>query len=138
MESLKLVLILVILLSVTLFLAACGAARDNSVTSEDIRAITEEAYVFSFPILEQYKMLFAQALYEDSGSYEAPLNILKQNAELLGPDYTLIVRPNYDTLYSGVWLDLRAEPMVLSVPPIPLRCSSGHTLIGPSAKADEV
>jgi hypothetical protein len=65
-------------------------------------------------------MLFAQALYSESGAYEAPLNVLVHKTELLGPDYTLIVRPNNDTLYSIAWLDLRAEPMVLSVPAIPL------------------
>ena len=83
-------------------------------------AVAEEAYIFTFPILEQYKMLFAMALYPDSGAYGAALNDISHSQELLGPDYTLIVRPNNDTLYSGAWLDLRAEPIVLSVPAIPL------------------
>jgi hypothetical protein len=89
-------------------------------TPEEVQTITEEAYIFSFPILDSYKMLFAQALYPESDAYEAPMNAMNHYTELLGPDYTLIVRPNNDTLYSIAWLDLRAEPMVLSVPAIPL------------------
>jgi len=108
-------------LTTTLILAGCGAGGGgDSITPEEVRSITEEAYIFSFPILDSYKMLFAQALYPDSGAFEGPLNVLKHTAELLGPDYTLIVRPNNDTLYSLAWLDLRAEPMVLSVPAVPL------------------
>ena len=103
-----------------LLLTGCGETPTSSITPEEVQAITEEAYIFSFPILDSYKMLFAQALYPESGAYEGPLNVLNHNAELLGPDYTLIVRPNNDTLYSLVWLDLRAEPMVLSVPAVPL------------------
>jgi hypothetical protein len=108
-------------LTTTLILAGCGAGGGGDlITPEEVRSITEEAYTFAFPILDSYKMLFAQALYPDSGAYEGPLNVLRHNSELLGPDYTLIVRPNNDTLYSLAWLDLRAEPMVLSVPAVPL------------------
>ena len=103
-----------------LVLTGCTGPQSASITPEEVQAITEEAYVFSFPILDSYKMLFAMALYPESGAYEAPLNVLKNKSELLGPDYTLIVRPNNDTLYSIAWLDLRAEPMVLSVPAVPL------------------
>ena len=98
--------------------AESDAAADIKTTY--LAAIAEEAYIFTFPILEQYKMLFAQALYPDSGAYGAALNEVSHTQELLGPDYTFIVRPNNDTLYSGAWLDLRAEPIVLSVPAIPL------------------
>jgi hypothetical protein len=31
---------------------------------------------------------------------------------------TAVVTPNSDTPYSVVWMDLRAEPLVLSVPPV--------------------
>jgi len=102
----------------SLLLAGCTGAQTDPI--EEARALTEEAYIFSFPILDQYKMLFAMALYPESGAYEAPLNVLGHTTELLGPDYTLIVRPNNDTAYSAGWLDLRAEPMVLSVPAVPL------------------
>ncbi len=103
------------LVIVTLLLHACGGRSDDSP-----RAIAEEAYIFAFPLLESYKMLFGMALFEGSGAYEAPPNVLFHKRELMDADYTFIVRPNNDTFYSGVWLDLRTEPMVLSVPAVPL------------------
>ncbi len=111
----------IFLIVATGLLSGCQRTDAPSTVAEsDLAAIAEEAYIFTFPILEQYKMLFAMALYPDSGAYEAALNDLFHRQELLGPDYTFIVRPNNDTLYSGAWLDLRAEPIVLSVPAIPL------------------
>ncbi len=103
------------LVIVALLFSACGGRSDDSAA-----AIAEEAYIFAFPLLESYKMLFAQTLFEGSGAYEGPPNVLFHKHELLDADYTLIVRPNNDTFYSGVWLDLRTEPMVLSVPAVPL------------------
>ena len=90
----------------------------NKVTPEEVKQIAEEAYIFAYPMLDNYKMMFAQAIYKQSPAYEAPFNQLKHKSILLGPEYTTIVRPNNDTFYSIVWMDLRAEPMILQVPAI--------------------
>ncbi len=95
-----------------------GCTQQTKVTPEEAKAIAEEAYIYAFPMLDNYKMLFVQAVWEKSPAYEAPFNKLKNKAILLGPEYTTIVRPNNDTFYSIVWLDLRSEPMVISVPAI--------------------
>jgi hypothetical protein len=97
-------------------MTAC--VQQKELTSEEAKAIAEEAYIYAFPMLDNYKMLFVQAVWEKSPAYEAPFNQLKNKAVLLGPEYTTIVRPNNDTFYSIVWLDLRSEPMVISVPAI--------------------
>ena len=90
----------------------------SSVTPQEARQIAEEAYIFAYPMLDNYKMLFVMAIYKGSPAYEAPVNQFVNVAELHGPEYTAIVRPNTDTFYSGVWLDLRAEPIVLQVPAV--------------------
>ncbi len=51
------------LVTATLVFQACGGRSDDSP-----RAIAEEAYVFAFPLLESYKMLFALALLEGCGA----------------------------------------------------------------------
>jgi len=108
----SLALMLVTLIGMT----AC--VQQKELSSEEVKAIAIEAYIYAFPMLDNYKMLFVQAVWEKSPAYEAPLNQLKNKAVLLGPEYTTIVRPNNDTFYSIVWMDLRSEPMVISVPAI--------------------
>lgn len=108
---------IVLLAGVFITLGACKP-KEAALTPEQAKQVAEEAYIFAFPMLDNYKMMFAQAIYEKSPAYEAPFNILKNKAILLGPEYTTIVRPNNDTFYSIVWLDLRGDPMVISVPTI--------------------
>jgi len=97
-------------------LIACD--QKSQLTPQEAKQIAEEAYIFAYPMLDNYKMMYAQAIWKDSPAYEAPFNTLNNKSVLLGPEYTAIVRPNNDTFYSVAWLDLRAEPMVISVPAI--------------------
>ena len=90
----------------------------NKITPEEAKQIAEDAYIFAYPMLDNYKMMFAQAIYKQSPAYEAPFNQLKHKSILLGPEYTTIVRPNNDTFYSIIWMDLRAEPIIFQVPAI--------------------
>lgn len=90
----------------------------SNISRKEIRSIAEEAYIYAYPMLDNYKMMFALAIYEGSPVYEKPFNQFVNVAVLRGPEYTVIVRPNNDTFYSGIWLDLRAEPIVLQVPAV--------------------
>ena len=86
---------------------------------DEARRIAEEAYVFAYPMLEFYKTMFGLSLVKRLPSYTGPLNTLVNKTELLDADFTAVVSPNNDTLYTVLMCDLRAEPLVLSVPPIP-------------------
>lgn len=90
----------------------------SKITPQETQQIAEEAYIFAYPMLDNYKMMFAMAIYEQSPAYEAPFNQFVFKSHLHGPEYTAIVRPNTDTFYSAVWMDLRAEPIILQVPAI--------------------
>ncbi len=117
MKKLKATISLIaVVLAITL--SSALYAQKAEVSPKEAKAIAEEAYIYAYPMLDNYKMLFVQAVWEKSPAYEAPFNKIKNKAVLLGPEITVIVRPNNDTFYSIVWLDLRAEPMVISVPAI--------------------
>jgi hypothetical protein len=98
-------------------LSSC-TQKQEKVTPDEARQIAEEAYIFAFPMIEHYKMMFAMAMYPESGAYNAPFNVLTNNSTLSGPQDTIIVRPNNDTFYSAVWFDLSAQPQILEVPEI--------------------
>ena len=91
---------------------------DAKLSPKEAKAIAEEAYTFAFPMIYHYKMMFATAMYEESGVYEAPFNVLFNKAHLNGYRDTIMVRPNNDTFYSGVFFDLSGQPQILKVPEI--------------------
>lgn len=90
----------------------------SPVSVEQTRAIAKEAYIWGFPMVESYKTLHAQALQPGGPDFRAPLNTIGSLSNVATPKDTAIITPNSDTPYSFVWLDLRAEPQVLSIPKI--------------------
>jgi hypothetical protein len=99
-------------------LISSSCSQQNQLTPEQAKQIAEEAYIYAYPMLDHYKMMFAMAIHPESGAYEAPFNILINKSTLLGPEHTVIVRPNNDTFYSAIWLNLTGEPIVLKVPAV--------------------
>jgi hypothetical protein len=83
-----------------------------------IRGIAREAYLYGFPMVEAYKTLYAQAVEQGGANYKAPFNHIGNTAKVFTPKDTAIVTPNSDTPYSMIWMDLRAEPLVLTLPEI--------------------
>ena len=88
----------------------------QSITAAEARAVAEEAYVFGYAMVENYKSIFGFCLYPKSPVYSG-FNKYQHNRKLYDPDFTLVVTPNNDTLYSTTFADLRTEPLVISVPP---------------------
>ena len=84
----------------------------------DLVETARDAYVFFFPMLMGYRYLFGAFLVPQLPSHMAPLNMLGGKPRTLDHTFREIITPNADTPYSMAGLDLRAEPMVLSVPPI--------------------
>ena len=84
----------------------------------EARTIAKEAYVYGFPLVDNYRVIYAFS--EDPGGpeFKAPPNQLSNSAKLFGPEDKTVQTPNSDTLYSFVTLDLRAEPMVLTLPAV--------------------
>ncbi len=96
--------------------AACAPADDASLTESEVQSIAKEAWVYGFPMVVNYKTLNMYSVNEQSPEYKGPLNYLSCEARLFTPDDKAVVTPNADTPYCMFWGDLRAEPLVLTVP----------------------
>jgi hypothetical protein len=115
MSSRRNVPILAVMIGV---LCACGARGPDAVTPEEAEAIAREAYVWGFPMVMNYKTLYSYVLDTSSPEYKGPFNQVSCEARLFTPEDRAVVTPNADTPYCMFWLDLRAEPLVLTVPEI--------------------
>ncbi len=88
------------------------------VSPQEVRQIAREAYIYGFPLVTNYETLHKQALDTAGPDYRAPFNIIASLANVATPDDKFVVTPNSDTPYSLLWMDLRAEPLVVTMPKI--------------------
>jgi hypothetical protein len=108
--------------------AGCGKKNDpiNQAEKKDkdkpgiaeTKAIAEEGFIYGLPIVMNYAVMYEYAVDKNSGQFKAPFNEIKNEPRVFTYKDTAIVTPNSDTPYSFLWMDLRAEPMVLSVPAV--------------------
>jgi len=86
---------------------------------EETRKIAEEAFIYGLPIVMNYAVMNEFVIDKNSSQYKGPFNTIDNAARVFTYKDTAVVTPNSDTPYSMLWLDLRAEPMVVSVPAVP-------------------
>ena len=96
-----------------LVLTACGPGMP---TPDEAHAIAKEAYIYGFPMVVGYKTMNAYFVDQNSPEYKGAFNHLQCEARLFTPEDRAVVTPNADTPYCMLGIDLRAEPMVLTVP----------------------
>ena len=107
-----------LLLASLSILMSTGAWADFTATPSEARAIAKEAYLYGYPVVEMYKTLYTQAVDKGGANFKAPFNHIGNTAQALTPKDTAFATPNIDTPYSFVWMDLRSEPLVLTLPKI--------------------
>ena len=90
----------------------------DKIDKDEARQIAEEAFIYGFPMVMGYGILYEYAVDTMSDQYKAPFNRIYNTARVYTPKDTAVVTPNSDTPYSFVWADLRAEPLVVSVPAV--------------------
>lgn len=106
-------------LSAMLLTIGCQkSGSDTSTDPPDARAIAKDAYIYAFPMADNYATLYKQAIDKTGNDYRAPFNVLSNASSVATPEDKFVVTPNSDTPYSYLWMDLRAEPMVVTMPKI--------------------
>ena len=95
-----------------------GSAVAQSISPAEARAITKEAYIYGFPLVDSYRVQYSYFVDRRSPEFKAPWNTLYNTARVYTPDDKAIQTPNSDTPYSFVGADLRAEPLVFTVPAV--------------------
>ncbi|HSQ11005.1 MAG TPA: DUF1254 domain-containing protein, partial [Burkholderiaceae bacterium] len=125
-------LCLAMLLTATALVAGCGKKDDPIAQAgkpdaakgiaapglAETRAIAEEGFSYGLPLVMNYAVMNEFVVDKNSGQYKAPFNTISNEARVFTYKDTAVVTPNSDTPYSMLWLDLRAEPMVISVPAV--------------------
>lgn len=123
------------LVALTLLVIATGCRRpaDEQVQStagktpaataepslEDVRTIAKEAYIYGFPMVDNYRIQHAYFVDRANPEYKGAWNEIHNIARVFTPDDKATQTPNSDTPYSMLGADLRAEPLVITVPVVP-------------------
>jgi hypothetical protein len=109
---------------VAITVTTAKAAPAHAQTSADrpgffkAKDIAEQGFIFGLPIVMNYGIMYEFAIDRTSSQFKAPFNQFKNDPNVFTYKDTAVVTPNSDTPYSIGWMDLRAEPVVLSVPAV--------------------
>jgi hypothetical protein len=104
--------------AVSLTLFTVTVAHAEPVTTEEARAIAKEATIYGFPLVDSYRVQYSYFIDQHNADYKAPWNTISNTARVFTPEDKAIQTPNSDTPYSFLGADLRAEPLVLTVPKV--------------------
>lgn len=99
-------------------LATIGAAQAGELTAAEARNIAKDAYVYGFPVVDHYRIQYTFFVDRNNPEYKGAWNQIHNEARVFTPADTAIQTPNSDTPYSQLGADLRAEPLVLSMPAV--------------------
>src|SRR5690606_17066597 len=111
---------------VALFLTmSCNEKKDKKETAatselslDSITEIAKEAYIYGYPMVDNYRIQYAYYVEKDNPEFMAPWNHIKNIHKVYTPADVAVQSANSDTPYSWMGLDLRAEPIVISLPAI--------------------
>ena len=93
-----------------------AGALAQAISPDEARAIAKEAYIYGFPMVDSYRIQYSYFVDRSSPEFKESWNKLVNNARVYTPADKAIQTPNSDTPYSYVGADLRAEPLVFTVP----------------------
>ena len=93
------------------------AQQASKVSEEEAHSIGVHAYVYFYSLITMDVTRKQLTNVEPGkGSIGGPMNMFNNIPAFPTADMRVVVRPNFDTLYSSAWLDLTKEPVIVSVP----------------------
>src|SRR5690348_1422596 len=101
----------------SLAVAFTGASAQATISEQEAHAIGVDAYLYFYPLVTM-DLTRRQLTNGDPAisPIQAPMNTFANIGAYPTADMRVVVRPNFDTLYSSAWLDLSKEPVIVSVP----------------------
>ena len=94
------------------YLGACGKFN----RTQEIHSIGMDAYIYFYPIITMELTRKQMTNTERPEGIHVPMNTFLNMPAYPTADMRVVVRPNFDTLYSAAWLDLTKEPVIVSTP----------------------
>jgi hypothetical protein len=95
---------------------AHGLGGTDMMTEQDAHTIAVSAYLYFYPLVTMDVTRKQLTNVARPAGLATPMNTFVSLPEFPTADMRVVVRPNFDTLYSSAWLDLTKEPMIVSVP----------------------
>jgi hypothetical protein len=93
-----------------------GARAAERISEEEAHAIAVHAYLYLYSLVTVDLTRKQLTNVERPEGIHAPMNAFASLGEYPTAEMKVVVRPNFDTLYSSAWLDLTKEPMIVSAP----------------------
>lgn len=95
-----------ILAIIVLVNTSCNKKESNAdqLSPEKVEKLIKEACFHCFPIVENYKAMYAYSIPKSSPLY-LPMNSIKNNTHLFSPSDSIVVSPNNDTYHTTASLE---------------------------------
>jgi hypothetical protein len=89
----------------------------ETVSEKEAREIAVDAYIYCYPLVTMDLTRLQSTNIEPGKAFgKGPMNTFVNIPAYPPADLKVVVRVNFDTLYSIAWLDLTQEPQVVSAP----------------------
>ncbi len=107
--------LLAVVMIISAFVAPVSAGQSPALDAETIAI---EAYIYLYPLvlMDTTRLQTTNVEKWDGKSPVVPMNTFAHFRAFPEVTFTAVVRPNFDTLYSILWMDITAEPMIISIP----------------------
>src|SRR3984893_13818261 len=104
------------LLALSMVGLSTGALNAEPISEQQAHAIGVDAYLYLYSPVTMDLTRKQLTNVEPGAGLGGPVNTFANIPTSPTADMKVVVRPNFDTLYSSAWLDLTNEPVIVSAP----------------------